>query len=141
MNQYRCETCKYNDNGYCEVFDYRLYSSEIDTLAVFGCASHSDFQSGCDNVLDKIIKHCRERAGECPDEETYTDSEMEILVEWIEKEKDGEPSMTNKTHSFCYKKYCETRCICNPIYPPRCGFGCGMCNCSYCLDTQTGGVK
>jgi len=52
MNQYRCETCKYNDNGYCEVFDYRLYSSEIDTLAVFGCASHSDFQSGWDTVLD-----------------------------------------------------------------------------------------
>jgi len=46
MNIYRCETCKYNDNRYCEVFDYRLTSSEIDTLEVFGCASHSKLRDG-----------------------------------------------------------------------------------------------
>jgi hypothetical protein len=39
-----------------------------------------------------------------------------------------------KEHSFCYKPHCKDRCICNPIYPPRCGFGCGSCNCPYCLD-------
>jgi hypothetical protein len=37
-------------------------------------------------VIDRIITHCRERAEECPDDETYTDSEMEMLVEWIEEE-------------------------------------------------------
>ena len=37
-------------------------------------------------LLAAIIKHCRERAEECPDDETYTDSEMDTLVEWIEEE-------------------------------------------------------
>jgi hypothetical protein len=61
MNQYRCETCKHNGNRYCEVFNYRLNSSEIDTLEVFGCVSHSDFKSEREKVLDELKRDLKTR--------------------------------------------------------------------------------
>jgi hypothetical protein len=36
-----------------------------------------------DYTLDLVIKHCRERSKEFPDYESYTDSEMDRLEEWI----------------------------------------------------------
>lgn len=42
-----------------------------------------------DFTLDLIIKHCRERAAEYPDDESYTDSEMDLIIEWIEEELRG----------------------------------------------------
>lgn len=36
-------------------------------------------------TLDAVITHCKERSKEYPDDETYVDSEMDLLEEWIEE--------------------------------------------------------
>jgi len=68
MNQYRCETCEHmkthtSKGGLpfeerCEVSGYpprdKIFENK---LACVGCASHSDFQSERDKVLDKF-KDC-----------------------------------------------------------------------------------
>jgi len=57
MNQYRCDNgCKHNDNHYCELLKCRISFSEISVFEQFGCASHSDFQSGWDTVLDEVLQ-------------------------------------------------------------------------------------
>jgi len=72
MNQYRCETCKYRWNlpkgNLCpfqkeEVY-YKLKEevfipSGTDLFtSIVGCASHSDYQSERDKVLDELDKRC-----------------------------------------------------------------------------------
>jgi hypothetical protein len=51
MNQYRCETCKCGCT-YREIPAQRAFTRDM------GCASHSDFQSERDKVLDKLCKIC-----------------------------------------------------------------------------------
>jgi len=63
---YRCETCKVPKNPdfpkYCPIIehwvgiDYPLEISRI--INKVGCASHSDFRSERDKVLDKLCKIC-----------------------------------------------------------------------------------
>lgn len=74
------EICKYGNSSHNSV--------AIDKIA-FKVIQHplsEVLQQERNKLLAAIIKHCRERAEECPDDETYTDSEMEILIEWIEEE-------------------------------------------------------
>jgi len=57
MNQYRCETCKNcnknpNDDYFCLVMNDEIDFTNFEHTAKVGCASHSDFQSGWDTVLD-----------------------------------------------------------------------------------------
>jgi hypothetical protein len=63
MNQYRCETCNHyvnitDDNGKfrytdCDTkFGHALTTEEEDFTCRMGCASHSDFQSEREKVLD-----------------------------------------------------------------------------------------
>jgi hypothetical protein len=65
MNQYRCETCKnrgcplpkyYSDNS--EKFETGIMYS---LSKMVGCASHSDFKSQRDKVLDEGIAKIQER--------------------------------------------------------------------------------
>jgi len=67
MNQYRCETCEHmkthtSKGGLpfeerCEVSGYpprdKIFENK---LACVGCASHSDFRSGWDTVLDEVLQ-------------------------------------------------------------------------------------
>ena len=62
MNQYRCETCEhrftpdYWKDG-CNRFGKTFMSDdEMRFIFTYGCASHSDYQSERDKVLDKLIK-------------------------------------------------------------------------------------
>jgi hypothetical protein len=85
MNQYRCETCKYKHPHLieglkpdCEKSSWLLTKETIEVIEEVGCASHSDFQSERDKVLDdllertktgyhlthKDIKELRQKAGE-----------------------------------------------------------------------------
>jgi len=59
MNQYRCETCNHKDNGWCELLNRILYFNESDFISEVGCASHSDYQSERDTVLDIICEWLR----------------------------------------------------------------------------------
>jgi hypothetical protein len=57
MNQHRCETCKNcnknpNDDYFCLVMNDEIDFTNFEHTAKVGCASHSDFQSGWDTVLD-----------------------------------------------------------------------------------------
>jgi len=58
MNQYRCETCKYtHDGSNCpaiQMFIGNMREERIirEITSKIGCASHSDFQSERDMVLD-----------------------------------------------------------------------------------------
>ena len=68
MNQYRCETCKHYDKdnflwrcGYIsKKFNVAITTGELDNevfryiQSCVGCASHSDFQSGWDTVLERL---------------------------------------------------------------------------------------
>jgi len=95
MNKYQCETCKKfpcrellesSETMSDSVLSIAMKGLYMTFISKVGCVNHSEFQNERNKVLDKIIIHCRERAKECPDDETYTDSEMDILVEWIEEE-------------------------------------------------------
>ena len=66
MNQYRCETCKhYHDEtkdqyGMCyaeSAHREAMYNNTYDHVVKYGCASHSDFQSERDRLLDELITH------------------------------------------------------------------------------------
>ena len=71
MNQYRCETCEHmkthtSKGGLpfeerCEVSGYpprdKIFENK---LACVGCASHSDFQSERDKVLDDLYRFAKE---------------------------------------------------------------------------------
>jgi hypothetical protein len=74
MNQYRCETCKFFGKppnlrgyyGYCDIIDTKensreLTEEEIKIHSNMGCASHSDFQSERDKVLEDHIESYIER--------------------------------------------------------------------------------
>jgi len=79
MNEYRCQTCEHNDNHYCELFKCRLSFSEISTLEQFGCASHSNFKSERDAVLDeKLARRYKEILMRCKDEIEDTRRKYEI---------------------------------------------------------------
>jgi len=59
MNQFRCETCKYKQphviggrKQNCEKSSWLLTNETIEVIEEVGCASHSDFQSKRDTVLD-----------------------------------------------------------------------------------------
>ena len=56
MNQYRCETCKnYEDDdgkSACNIREEWISTDVWNWIKVVGCASHSDFQSERDKVLD-----------------------------------------------------------------------------------------
>ena len=53
MNQFSCGTCKREHNDHlCVYCGVRLSESDKEFLEVVGCASHSDFQSKRDTVLD-----------------------------------------------------------------------------------------
>jgi len=59
MNQFRCETCKYKHPHLiggckpdCEKSSWLLTNETIEVIEEVGCASHSDFQSKRDTVLD-----------------------------------------------------------------------------------------
>ena len=61
MNQYRCETCEhrftpdYWKDG-CNRFGKTFVSDdEMRFIFTYGCASHSDFQSERDKVLDEFL--------------------------------------------------------------------------------------
>ena len=55
MNQYRCDNgCKYFEQHYCNFLHDRLANIEIVHIERVGCASHSDFQSERDKVLDIV---------------------------------------------------------------------------------------
>ena len=55
MNQYRCDNgCKYFEQHYCNFLHDRLANIEIVHIERVGCASHSDFQSERDKVLDEF---------------------------------------------------------------------------------------
>jgi hypothetical protein len=65
MNQYRCETCQYNLKAkaeppyiWCSKSEELLVGRNAQKIiSVVGCASHSDFQSERDKVLDDVISH------------------------------------------------------------------------------------
>ena len=50
MNPYRCETCKMNKRTECPAFCCEKFM-----INLVGCASHSDFQSERDKVLDELL--------------------------------------------------------------------------------------
>jgi len=71
MNQYRCETCKFYDNRGIDGFGiwckpmqvpeahwfrrHDLNGMEMENITkIIGCASHSDFQSDREKVLDEF---------------------------------------------------------------------------------------
>ena len=59
MNQYKCETCKHREDItdafyntiWCKKHDEAINPS---TINLVGCASHSDFQSERDTVLERL---------------------------------------------------------------------------------------
>ena len=65
MNQYRCETCeKYTETPYLSFCDGLAFRDNLDSvdkeyikewIERVGCASHSDFQSERDKVLDEFL--------------------------------------------------------------------------------------
>jgi hypothetical protein len=59
MNQYRCETCTHYDDdderAACNVREEWISNDVWNWINVVGCASHSDFQSKRDKVLDEFI--------------------------------------------------------------------------------------
>jgi hypothetical protein len=67
MNQYRCETCKkrttiscpiQDESDYYKVKEYVTAPTGWEILtSVIGCASHSDFQSEREKVLDEAIEY------------------------------------------------------------------------------------
>lgn len=63
MNQYRCETCKFKDYDIEHICTYKgstvMTDRTIRFIAVRGCASHSDFQSEREMVLDELCKTCQ----------------------------------------------------------------------------------
>ena len=66
MNQYRCETCEhrftpdYWKDG-CNRFGKTFVSDdEMRFIFTYGCASHSDFQSERDKMLDELEKRITE---------------------------------------------------------------------------------
>lgn len=82
MNQYRCETCDFKGAGMmgdkrcpydvqktnednCDLlYRYKRTSEEKELMNLCGLTCHSEFQSGCDKVLDKILKDI---SGDNPD--------------------------------------------------------------------------
>ena len=61
MNQYRCETCNFCLSLIDCVDTCKgegLTNGEWEAYRKRGCASHSDFQSERDKVLDKLCKIC-----------------------------------------------------------------------------------
>ena len=142
MNQYRCKTCKnYEDDDEkfaCNIREEWIPTDVWNWIKVVGCTSHSDFQSEWSNLVRTILIETIDYIDAGYDSEQIQEIYEEKFEIKLRQSKDGE-QMIDKTHSFCYKKYCEKRCICKPVYPPRCGFGCGMCNCPYCLDMQKDG--
>jgi len=58
MNQYRCETCKNRKTIYgeyaCEVVSRKMTKCFYEWVTKVGCASHSDFQSERDAVLERL---------------------------------------------------------------------------------------
>jgi len=60
MNQYSCQNCKREHNAHlCVYCAIRLSEYDKEFLEVVGCASHSDFQSERDKVLDIICEWLR----------------------------------------------------------------------------------
>ena len=64
MNQYRCETCKNRKTIYgeyaCEVVSRKMTKCFYEWVTKVGCASHSDFQSERDKMLDELEKRITE---------------------------------------------------------------------------------
>ena len=63
MNQFRCETCKYKHPHLiggckpdCEKSSWLLTNETIEVIEEVGCASHSDFQSGREKLLDEVLQ-------------------------------------------------------------------------------------
>ena len=55
MNQYRCETCEHLINhDFCLIVRDYVCEDEENWIKRVGCASHSDFQSERDDLLDKL---------------------------------------------------------------------------------------
>jgi ribosome-associated translation inhibitor RaiA len=69
MNQYKCESCEHHENIrdafyntiWCKKHDATINPS---TINLVGCASHSDFQSGREKVLDELDKMIMKRTDE-----------------------------------------------------------------------------
>ena len=65
MNQYRCETCKnYEDDdgkSACNIREEWISTDVWNWIKVVGCASHSDFQSERDKVLEALKKDLQTR--------------------------------------------------------------------------------
>ena len=75
MNQFRCETCKYKHPHLiggckpdCEKSSWLLTNETIEVIEEVGCASHSDFQSGREKLLDEMrIKYVVFLNHPCPE--------------------------------------------------------------------------
>ena len=73
MNQYKCETCKHRENItdafyntiWCKKHDEAINPS---TINLVGCASHSDFQSEREKVLELLrLKYVEFLNHPCPE--------------------------------------------------------------------------
>ena len=107
MNQYRCETCKKEckitvvDSDYSKPISFNpkdpIESTEyfVQGISQVGCASHSDFQSGWDTVLDilrpevltfallmerKLRKHDKDRG------DSYKTTDVDYLLMRLREE-------------------------------------------------------
>jgi hypothetical protein len=69
MNQYRCDNgCKYFEQHYCNFLHDRLANIEIVHIERVGCASHSDFQSEREKVLELLrLKYVEFLNHPCPE--------------------------------------------------------------------------
>ena len=81
MNQYRCETCQKKDCCLKDDLQSQFFSTQM------GCASHSDFQSEREKVLDELAKWVREY-----DTMYYGDDmPVDIIRDKLEELRAGEP--------------------------------------------------
>ena len=99
MNQYHCETCEHlhvTDKGMppdCEKTNHWLTESDRKLMKEVGCASHSEFRSEKEKVLDKLISMIQH---EQPSPEPYDDWNdgvlygCEIAINVIDEMKEGE---------------------------------------------------
>jgi len=95
MNQHRCETCKNcnknpNDDNFCLIMNDEIDFTDFEHTAKVGCASHSDFQSGWDTVLDEVLQ--------LPQRREQPNGSMYIYVNDVKalRQKAGEPRMCDR---------------------------------------------
>jgi hypothetical protein len=86
-NKYRCETCqKRAGKLICNTFVNEAdgdISGVLWSTSIIGCASHSDFQSERDNMLDDLIQNVSERIKELKEmraKDVYDDCTILALV-------------------------------------------------------------